>query len=124
MAGGDGGSGGGGREGSQCVAGHCLAQALTDDCLPEFRRRSRVKSYWVLCYDTVERSGEDLAGRSHWPHSSVACGLPMPCCAITNDSSGMTMKSIEWPEETAAAAAAAAAEKAISVWPAIAWRRR
>jgi len=29
MAGGDGGSGGGGREGSQCVAGHCLAQALT-----------------------------------------------------------------------------------------------
>ena len=34
----------------------------------------------------------------------------------------MTMKSIEWLEETAAAAAAA--EKAASVWPAIAWRRR
>ncbi len=64
MAGGDGGSGDGGvGVGRQCVASHCLAQALTDDRLPEFRRRSRVKSYWVIRYDTVERSGEDLAGR-------------------------------------------------------------
>jgi hypothetical protein len=44
----------------------------------------------------------------------------------SNDSSGMTMKSIEWPEETAAAAAAeeASVEKLDSVWPALAGRRR
>ena len=67
MAGGGGGGGSGSGEGNQRVAGHCLALALTDDRLPEFRRRSREKSYWVLCNDTDKGPVGGGGKLNYWP---------------------------------------------------------